>query len=137
MRGAQFGEAGMNASGKAVSVLLVEDESLIAEMIGMALEDHGYAVSIAASASEALDHLAAGAVDILFTDINLPGDMDGADLAVRAREMQPDLPVIYASGRWSLLERLQRMPHSAVLPKPYSLTRALETVELLAGGAGH
>jgi CheY-like chemotaxis protein len=122
----------MDETGKAVCVLLVEDEGLIAEMISLALEDRGYCVSISDNAEDALERLVSGeSVDLLFTDINLPGAMDGADLALRAREMKPDLPVIFASGRWGLLEKLQTVPHSAVLPKPYSVTRACEAVEHL------
>jgi CheY-like chemotaxis protein len=122
----------MDESGKSVCVLLVEDEGLIAEMISVALEDRGYSVCAVANASDALQHLSSGeTVDILFTDINLPGEMDGAALALRAREIKPDLPVIYASGRWALLEALRAIPRSTILPKPYSLTRACAAVEEL------
>lgn len=129
MDGVEFDESRMDESSTSVCILLVEDEGLIAEMISLALEDKGYCVRISDNAEDALQHLASGeAVDILFTDINLPGDMDGADLAVRAREMKPDLPVIFASGRWALLDKLQTVPHSAILPKPYSVSRACEAV---------
>ena len=64
-------------------------------------------------------HLAALPVDVLFTDINLPGGMDGAALARRAREMQPQLPVVYASARATLLKQDARVPGSIVVPKPY------------------
>jgi len=122
----------MDESGKSVCVLLVEDEGLIAEMISIALEDRGYTVSVSATAEDALQYLASGeTVDLLFTDINLPGVMDGADLALRARELKPDLPVVFASGRWSLLGKLQSVPRSAVLPKPYSVSRACEAVDNL------
>jgi CheY-like chemotaxis protein len=118
------------------SVLLVEDEALIAEIIGEVLMDHGYAVHAVASAEEALAHLSAGApVDILFTDINLPGDMDGAMLAEEARRAVPLLPVIYASGRWTLLEKLRAQPLSAILQKPYSPARACEAVQGLLDAA--
>ena len=43
-------------------------------------------------------------VDVLFTDINLPGGMDGVVLARRARELLPELPVVYASGRVNMLD---------------------------------
>lgn len=119
-----------------VNVLLVEDECLISEVISEALTDRGYAVHSVMTAEEALQHLAAGAdVDLLFTDINLPGGMDGALLATRIRETRPDLPVIYASGRWGLLEQLRSVPRSQVLPKPYSVTRACAAVEELLGDA--
>lgn len=136
MDGVKFDESRMDESGQSVSVLLVEDEGLIAEMISLALEDRGYRVCISDNADDALRLLASDEpIDILFTDINLPGNMDGAVLAVKAREIRPDLPVIFASGRWSLLDKLQTIPHSAILPKPYSVTRACEAVKLLLDGA--
>ena len=59
-------------------VLLVEDEALIAEIIGEALSESGHAVHAVANAQEAIAHLSNGArVDLLFTDINLPGELDG------------------------------------------------------------
>lgn len=115
-----------------IRVLLVEDESLIAEIIGEALTEHGYAVHAVPNAQDALEHLSAGSrIDLLFTDINLPGDIDGARLATLVRDMHPGLPVIYASGRWALLDELRGVPHSAILQKPYSPARACAAVEVL------
>src|SRR5581483_7206884 len=74
------------------NVLLVEDEPLISDVAAEALEEQGFVVATASNATDALRRLQAGsAVDILFTDINLPGGMDGATLARRARELRPDL----------------------------------------------
>jgi DNA-binding LytR/AlgR family response regulator len=99
-------------------VLLVEDEALIAEIIGEALAE--------------IAHLSNGArVDLLFTDINLPGEIDGVGLAEQARAANPLLPVLFASGRWWRLEELQKLPNAATLRKPYSPARACEAVELL------
>ncbi|MGH6738647.1 MAG: hypothetical protein ACREDY_06390, partial [Bradyrhizobium sp.] len=58
--------------------------------------------------------------DLLFTDVNLPGDMDGAALAQRARAMQPDLPVMYTSGRRSIIDQLDPVQGSMFVPKPYN-----------------
>ncbi len=63
--------------------------------------------------------IARGPIDVLLTDINLPGAMDGTALARRARELQPDLTVIYASARAATLKQEARVPGSLVLPKPY------------------
>ena len=116
-----------------VAVLLVEDEELIAEIIGEALSDHGFSVEILPTGDAALAHLKAGArFDVLFTDINLPGELDGAQLAIAARELDPALAVIYASGRWGLLDKLRKQPQSAILQKPYSPARACETVQVMA-----
>lgn len=117
---------------RVIHVLLVEDEALIAEIIGEALIEAGHAVHWAGNAADALSHLAGGArVDVLFTDINLPGEMDGAMLAQCARQADPRLPVIYASGRWGLLDKLRGQPDARILPKPYTPARACELVELL------
>jgi CheY-like chemotaxis protein len=120
-----------------IHVLLVEDEALIAEIIGEALTDAGHEVHSVANAEDALAHLSAGArVDVLFTDINLPGEMDGAALAERARKADPKLAVIYASGRWALLEELRGRANAAILQKPYSPARACHAVETLAAAQG-
>jgi CheY-like chemotaxis protein len=102
-------------------VLLVEDEALISEMIGEALSDSGFQVCVAADANEALEHLAEGfEPDVLFTDINLPGDMDGSLLAFAARKIRPNLPVVYASAAWDALNNIRTVPGSVFVPKPYS-----------------
>jgi CheY-like chemotaxis protein len=102
-------------------VLVVEDEELISEMIGEALADSGFQVRTAADATEALEQLKEGfEPDVLFTDINLPGDMDGSLLAFAARRMKPNLPVVYASAAWDALNNIRTVPGSVFVPKPYS-----------------
>jgi CheY-like chemotaxis protein len=76
-------------------------------------------VCAVANASDALSHLASAAVDILFTDVNLPGGMDGMTLARRAREMNPDLPVVYASGHANAFDLERCVPGSIFIAKPY------------------
>lgn len=102
-----------------IRVLLVEDEVFISEWVAESLSDQGFAVRTVTNAADALRHLESAAVDVLFTDINLPGDMDGAALARRARELLPDLPVVYASGRVNLLNPRLRVPGSIFIAKPY------------------
>jgi CheY-like chemotaxis protein len=84
------------------------------------------------NASGALRYLDTAPVDVLFTDINLDGGMDGTDLARRARVLHPDLTVVYASGRSSRLDPDIAVPNSVFVPKPYNpqlvgplLTRAV------------
>ncbi len=126
----------MDEAGTRGRVLVVEDEFLISEVVCEALREGGFSVHAVGDAETALSEIAAGRpIDLLFTDINLPGPMDGEALAAAARQLRPDLPVVYASGRWGLLDVLRTMPRSVVLPKPYSLTRACAAVEgLLAAG---
>ncbi len=106
---------------KEPAVLLVEDEPLLGELMTEALTDQGFEVHAAPDAGDALRYLLSGAdVDILFTDIDLGGGMDGATLAQLARQMRPKLPIVYTSGRRSP-EQIAAVPGAAFLPKPYSL----------------
>jgi CheY-like chemotaxis protein len=106
---------------KPTSVLLVEDEVLISDMMADILEEQGFQVHVAANAAEALRHIESNAVvDVLFTDIHLPGGMDGSALAERVRELRPDLPIVYASGRWRPSLGPGLVSRSIFLPKPYN-----------------
>ena len=110
----------MGEMGTISRVLLVEDELLISDMIAEVLAEHGFEVCAVASAKEALQHLTCGEpYDVLFTDINLPGGIDGAALARLARQLRPDLPVVYASGAISRIEQLNAVPGATFVPKPY------------------
>ena len=102
-----------------IRVLLVEDEYLISQWVAESLAEQGFAVCTATNGMDALKCLASVPVDILFTDINLAGSMDGTILARRARELLPDLPVVYASGRVNTLDPQVRVPGSTFVPKPY------------------
>jgi CheY-like chemotaxis protein len=105
-----------------IHVLFVEDEFLISEWVAQSLSEQGFSVQAVSNAADALRALSSDPVDVLFTDINLPGEMDGAALARRAREMQPHLPVVYASARANMLNPADRVPGSSFVPKPYEPT---------------
>lgn len=100
-------------------ILLVEDEFLIAEWVAESLSEQGFAVRTVSNARDALRYLATARVDVLFTDINLGDGMDGTALARHAREMLPDLPVIYASARVAGLEPQQCVSGALFVRKPY------------------
>lgn len=105
---------------QAIRVLLVEDEFLISEWVAETLVvEQGFAVHAVTNAADALRYLGAMPVDVLFTDVNLPGGLDGITLARRARELLPDLAVVYASGRVNALDPQERVPRSTFVPKPY------------------
>jgi signal transduction histidine kinase/DNA-binding response OmpR family regulator len=78
-------------------VLLVEDEALVRMTTADALDDLGFEVIEAATATAALERLEP-APDLLFTDLGLP-DMDGYELIARVRKRFPDMPIVIASGR--------------------------------------
>ena len=101
----------------ASTVLVVEDEELVRDIIVGELEDAGFVVFEAGTAEEGMDILEREPVGSLFTDIRLPGRMDGWRLAEVAREQNPKLPVVYATGFSSEAPRL--VPGSVFLRKPY------------------
>jgi CheY-like chemotaxis protein len=103
-------------------VLVVEDDALICLDTADALEQQGFAVHTALSAEVALRGLRNGlGVDVLFTDINLPGAMDGTELARAARELLPELIVVYTSGAVELVGNA--VAGSSFVPKPYDPER--------------
>jgi len=103
-----------------VSVLVVEDEVLISNLVADALSASGFLVHEVTTADEALEYIDSGAaIDVLFTDVNLPGGMNGVELAARAREIRPEMPIVYASGRYKLSEIAPLVPRSLFMAKPY------------------
>jgi CheY-like chemotaxis protein len=118
--------------GHRVRVLLVEDEFLISMMMAEALTEHGFDVRVAATAGDALSHLTCGEpCDVLLTDLNLGPGLDGSGLAKLARELRPDLPVVYVSGSVRRIEELQPVPGAAFIPKPYVPEQVCEMLDAM------
>lgn len=81
------------------TILVVEDEELVREFTVELLADYGYRVLAAANGREALGILEREpGIDLLFTDIVMPGDLDGFALAREAKHRRPDLEILYTSG---------------------------------------
>ena len=113
------------------TVLIAEDEVLVLSLLADALEEEGFRVIAAENGAEALKALETveregGHVDVLFTDVNMP-EIDGFELARRARALKPDLPVIYASGRPQQLEQAC-VSGGRFLAKPYMPAQACAVV---------
>ncbi len=113
------------------TVLIVEDEDLVREIAVVEFEEAGYRVIEAPSGEAALAHLAAERVDVLFTDIRLPGTVDGWGVARRARELNLRLPVIYASGFPG--DTFDVVPGGRFVRKPYLPTAVVKLANELAG----
>src|SRR4051812_3248517 len=87
------------AARAAPTILMVEDNEFLATTMQMMLEGIGYHVKHADRAQAALDMLDRdGPIDLLFSDIVMPGDMDGLDLARIVRDRTPEVPIILATG---------------------------------------
>jgi PAS domain S-box-containing protein len=105
------------------TILLVEDNDEVRHLGVAALESLGYRVLQAGDGTSALrmlDNGAAERVDLLFTDVVLPGGMTGQALAAAANARRPELPVLFASGYASDTNK-ENLPDGELLDKPYSL----------------
>ncbi len=116
-------------------IVVAEDEMLIRLVIVEALCDAGFVVIEAAHAAEAISHLERQGQDVrvLFTDVQMPGDMDGVALAHHARSHWPHIGVIMTSGQ--VAPPPHEMPHgSRFVSKPYETARVLAHVRELTAG---
>jgi len=110
---------------------------MISNLVADCLTASGFAVHEVTTADQALRYLNSGAnVDVLFTDINLPGHMSGADLAVAVRELRPEMPIVYASGRYQLSEISPLVPRSLFMAKPYDPDDVCALLTRLTGAGG-
>lgn len=121
------------------TILVVEDEPLIQLITSEALNDIGYRVLVAGDADEAIGILSRDpSVHLLFTDIVMPGALDGFGLAEWAKSVRPDLKVLYASGySWAAAQAHGGKVHGAMLRKPYrsgELQRAVRAALAARGG---
>jgi CheY-like chemotaxis protein len=110
----------------ALRILIVEDDSLVREMATEALVEAGFDVIEAVTGEEAVDYCGRQVADVLFTDIRLPGIINGWDIAERCRNANPRLRVIYTTGFSSSQPR--PVPGSTLIHKPYTpeeLVRAI------------
>ena len=119
-------------------ILVVEDETGVRRMSVDALRDLGYTVMEAADAKQALAHLAfRPQVDLLFTDIVMP-EMNGRQLADKARELRPNLKVLYTTGytRNAVVHNGVLDPGVAFLPKPFTISELSTKVRDTLDGRG-
>ena len=99
------------------TILFVEDELAMRELITHLLSDRGFVVLTAADGYEALRILADRHVDVLFTDVVMPG-ISGFQLASQAKLMRPHLKVLYVSGYPQTAAGGTDPRHGKLLPKP-------------------
>jgi PAS domain S-box-containing protein len=129
------GEAASDNGPAQGTVLVVEDSRDVAEVTASLLQQLGYRVVHAENAAEALRHLQQGiGVDLLFSDIVMPGTINGLGLAQICQERFPDIPVLLTSGFSDAAQAVDG--RFGILRKPFELS-ALERAIEYAMNDGH
>jgi DNA-binding NtrC family response regulator len=118
---------------RVIVVVVVEDEVLIRLAVVTALEEANFGVIEAGHAGEALAVLEREAVrvHVVFTDVHMPGPMDGLMLAHHVRRHWPHIGLLVASGQGIVSE--EAMPNGGrFIPKPYRLDHVVRHIRELA-----
>ncbi len=103
-----------------ICLLLVEDDILVRTTVALMLEDDGFCVVEASTAAEAQRLMQDGLnAVVMVTDIDLGAGPNGLELADRVRNQQPDLAIIFITGRIASLAGRQPSLREAILPKPF------------------
>lgn len=113
----------------ALTILLAEDDPFLRELLGSALRNQGYRVLEAESGDQALSLLHQGRIDVLVTDIVMPGEVDGWALGEQARGVHPEIAVVYSSSRPAVAER--QVSRSLYIRKPYHPDAVVSAVHQL------
>jgi two-component system, response regulator PdtaR len=110
------------------AILIVEDDVLANEHLEFILQQAGYEVLSATSADEAAELLEDHEdVQLLVTDINLPGNVNGLKLAAAAKARRPEMNIIIVTG-YSAPKNDEIPPGSLFIPKPYNAQKMIEAV---------
>lgn len=114
----------------AARILLVEDEALVSFAIEATLADAGYEVVTVRDGAAALVEFERDPARFhcILTDVRMPGRLTGWDVADRARELRPDIPVIYTTGDTDEEWATRGVPGSSVLSKPFKLDDAVSKI---------
>jgi len=113
------------AAGREAVVLVVEDDLLVRNVLTPALGAHGFRVITAGDAAEALEILETQPVDVVFSDIVMPGSMNGVGLATSIRRDHPAIQVVLATG---YSEDAAVPPGIRIISKPYEIATVAEAL---------
>ncbi|PVH28023.1 PAS domain-containing sensor histidine kinase [Pararhodobacter oceanensis] len=133
------GMADAGLAGGSERILLVEDDEDVRDTARHSLQQLGYQVTEAGDAEAALRLLAGGErVDLLFTDVVMPGKMSGYDLALKLQELHPEVPVLFTSGfvQDQIMHDGRLDEGVELLGKPYSQTELARRLREMLGSAG-
>jgi CheY-like chemotaxis protein len=114
------------------SILVVEDEEIVRNLVRVALERRGHVVTVAGDGLEALRLCQNQEFDLLLTDVVMP-HLNGAELADRVAQLRPEQRILFMSGytRGSIDERGLLQPGRAFLQKPFTVAELSQTVARL------
>lgn len=116
----------MSTSGQE-TILVVDDEPSLSSMLNALLSEYGYRLLQASSAEQALQLLQTNHVDLIISDIKMPG-MDGDELAEQVQNLYPHIKLQLVSGYSDQIES-DRVLHKRVLFKPYNTNEMLKRVQ--------
>jgi two-component system cell cycle sensor histidine kinase/response regulator CckA len=123
--------------GPQARILVVEDETVVRELVRSALERRGHEVTVAEDGAEALRLCEDPACpfDLILTDVVMP-QLNGAELAAKVATLRPEMRVVFMSGytRGTVDERLLVQPGRAFLQKPFTVAELLQTVSRVLTG---
>jgi CheY-like chemotaxis protein len=118
-------------------ILVVEDEELVAETAALVLRALGYRAKIVNSSMKAFELLDQGSeFDMVFSDIVMPGGMDGLQLSDELHRRYPALPVLLVTGCYASLEAAPRGARRRVIRKPYNVKSLGDVIEDLMSDKG-
>jgi DNA-binding NtrC family response regulator len=111
-----------------ISVLVVEDETIIRMSIVDELEDAGFEVFQASNAAQAIEVLIANSsIEVMFTDVDMPGGVDGLKLAASVRDRWPPIKIVVTSGHRKV--DVNALPvETCFVAKPYDPTAVIRSI---------
>ena len=112
------------------TILFVEDESAVRDVVVRSLSEKGFRVLAASNARDALRILDVLQIELLFTDIVMPG-MDGVELARHAKAVQPDIRILFATGYMQRAVERGTRQLGRVLLKPVREAKMVREIEAL------
>jgi len=125
------------ADGNPINVLVVDDESVLAEMVSMALRYEGWNISTAADGSSAISAARAQRPDVVVLDVMLP-DMSGLDVLHKLREESPQLPVLLLTAKDAVEDRIAGLTAGGddYVTKPFSIEEVVLRLRALLRRTG-
>lgn len=125
------------ADGNPINVLVVDDESVLAEMVSMALRYEGWNISTAGDGSAAIAAARAQRPDVVVLDVMLP-DMSGLDVLHKLREENPQLPVLLLTAKDAVEDRIAGLTAGGddYVTKPFSIEEVVLRLRALLRRTG-